>query len=477
MAASTKPQDVQLLSIQDRRKRGTAKPWITRWKVDGREHSRAFQYKEQAEAYRDGLKKAARGIDRFDPVTGEPERWNREVVTLAQFAKDFLKANWRTWSPHSRNDFIKAMVVFLPRVLVDGAPVLNEEGTMTGRLKKGVVPDDFRQLRDAIGAWLPPKSSATMPERLGEYSLPLEQFTKDHADEAAERMMARLDGRGSVGTPTATRRRTLCKQLLKAAVEAEHLTSAPWPKPESNRKVNKKRGQIDVEQLPDPRQARAMLAAMLNGLASGRAYFVLSALVYFGGLRPSEARALDAQKCQLPAVGWGLLKVQKAVTKASVRVTGEDEDVGYPKTGEWRDVPIPPELVLILREHLDERGHGLVVATSSGQPIGLGHWAEGWAAVRTNPEWKLYSLRHACATLWIRAEGAPLKVVAARLGHSVQVLMTTYAGALPDDAARANAGIEKALGSPGTVVRFGGEQDDIDTLGACPPDDDDQSAA
>ena len=44
---------------------------------------------------------------------------------------------------------------------------------------------------------------------------------------------------------------------------------------------------------------------------------------------------------------------------------------------------------------------------------------------------KFHGLRHTCATLLLQA-GVPPHVVAARLGHSTKMLLSTYAHALPD---------------------------------------------
>jgi integrase len=57
---------------------------------------------------------------------------------------------------------------------------------------------------------------------------------------------------------------------------------------------------------------------------------------------------------------------------------------------------------------------------------------------------RVYDCRHAAATTWLRA-GVPLAEVARRLGHSVETLVSTYVGALPDDEKIGNDRIEAAL--------------------------------
>jgi hypothetical protein len=57
---------------------------------------------------------------------------------------------------------------------------------------------------------------------------------------------------------------------------------------------------------------------------------------------------------------------------------------------------------------------------------------------------RVYALRHAAATTWLRA-GVPLGEVARRLGHSVETLVSTYVGALQGDDVTANKLIDATL--------------------------------
>jgi integrase len=128
---------------------------------------------------------------------------------------------------------------------------------------------------------------------------------------------------------------------------------------------------------------------------------------------------------------------------------------GGPK-GEVRPVPIPQELVAILREHLEEfgtTGDGRLFATSTGGVISAAAVCRIWEDARwlgLTPEQQLsplagrpYDLRHACATMLLNA-GVPPKEVARRLGHSVDVLWKVYAGCMDGDEERINRLIEKA---------------------------------
>ena len=67
-----------------------------------------------------------------------------------------------------------------------------------------------------------------------------------------------------------------------------------------------------------------------------------------------------------------------------------------------------------------------------------------WRAQGPNPRWSTYDLRHAAATTWLAA-GVPIGEVARRLGHSPEVLLSTYAGVLIGDVDASNARIEQTF--------------------------------
>jgi integrase len=63
-----------------------------------------------------------------------------------------------------------------------------------------------------------------------------------------------------------------------------------------------------------------------------------------------------------------------------------------------------------------------------------------------------YDLRHAAATMMLRA-GVPPAEVARRLGHSVDMLMRVYAGVFDDERERSNQLIDEALAAAITARR------------------------
>lgn len=286
-----------------------------------------------------------------------------------------------------------------------------------------------------------------------------------------------MAGRPAAATTIARKRAVLYNVLSYAVKERKLLDTNPidqvdWKAPE---KVE----QIDRSVVVNPAQARQLLAAVtyigrLNG--RGRRLRALYACMYYGGLRPSEATGLRRQDCELPQLcscdgdcigglpttAWGRLLLAKTRPGPGKLYTdsGETHDERGLKrrpAGEKRIVPIPPELVQILSDHLDEFGaadDGRLFRTSTGGIISASTVWRIWRDARVvglSPEQQVtllagrpYDLRHACATLLLNAS-VPPKEVARRLGHSVEVLWKVYAGCVDGDEERINRLIEKAL--------------------------------
>jgi integrase len=197
------------------------------------------------------------------------------------------------------------------------------------------------------------------------------------------------------------------------------------------------------------------------GLDRGRHLRGFFACLYYAGLRPGEAQALRAHDCHLPATGWGHLALVQSRPEANRRWsdTGDAHEargLKHRAASEVRRVPIPHELVRILREHVAEFGtapDGRMFHTRRGGVVGS-NYADTWARARQlafTPEQvasplaaRPYDLRHAAVSLWLNS-GVPATDVAARAGHGVDVLLRVYAACIHGGEPLANQRIESAL--------------------------------
>jgi integrase len=124
---------------------------------------------------------------------------------------------------------------------------------------------------------------------------------------------------------------------------------------------------------------------------------------------------------------------------------------------ETRTIPVPPELVKIIRAHVKRYGtapDGRLFQTTRGGILQdsayIAVWAEARKAALTPAQCRSplgrrpYDLRHAGVSLWLNA-GVPATEVARRAGHGVAVLLKVYAHCIDGQADAADLRITDAL--------------------------------
>lgn len=177
------------------------------------------------------------------------------------------------------------------------------------------------------------------------------------------------------------------------------------------------------------------------------------------------ALGLREKDCYLPATGWGRLTLERSRPQSSRRFTDsgqthDDRGLKHRGEDEPRRVPIPPELVQIIRVHIDRYGiakDGRIFHSARGNLVGASSYSRVWDLARplaltphqtdSPMAGRPYDLRHAGVSLWLNA-GVPAPEVAERAGHSVDVLLKVYAKCIDGQEATVNARIEEALREP-----------------------------
>ncbi len=93
--------DVSVYSVQRRAGDRHKRPWITRWSVNGRQRSRSFRTKAEADRFRSGLLVAVQTGEAFDDTTGEPVSWQPlpDQVQAHEWARRWLAEQWPDWAP------------------------------------------------------------------------------------------------------------------------------------------------------------------------------------------------------------------------------------------------------------------------------------------------------------------------------------------------------------------------------------------
>lgn len=438
--------DVAVYGVQKRTGERNKRPWIARWAVSGRQRSRAFRTRAEADRFRSALLLAQHRGEAFDEATGEPAAWAPlpDEVQVHEWARRWVAEQWNEWAPRTRTSAVEALTRLLPLLASSGAPV-----APTG-------------VRRHLVSWLRPDGTVADTDAaawLDRWSLELGQLTRPVLADV-DRALGLGDGGQPLSPSTATRFRKVSRACVRRAVEVGVLDVDPWPpapRGRAQRKAARTRRAINVRALPDPETMTAVIEAIASHQPASRTYQLMTAVAYYAGLRPSEVVMLRARALDLPRAGWGRIHV----TEADVSF----DEPGEPKTGA-RSVPIPPVLVERLRAWVTEggfRGDDLLFRTRTGARPSWSNWARALQRALAGvgaPPMRVYDCRHAAATTWLRA-GVPLGEVAKRMGHSVETLVSTYVGALDGDEQLANERIEDALGpkkvsAPNRITRRAG---------------------
>jgi integrase len=424
-------QAVHVHGIQDRRaSERVKKPWVVRWSVESREKSRSFRTRGEADRFRTRLIGAHAVGELFDPATGEPATWRPQLAdcTVYDWARRWFGEQWPEWAPRTRKSAAESLSRLI-MLAVDAAP-----------------PDGDDELRRyANKALLPTRTSVddAWEDWLRDHSLRLADLDRVNVGEIDRRLALRMDGAPLAAT-SANRTRIVCRACILAAVDANATRGDVWPQRSTSRarrKVARVRKSVDVRQLPDPATMERAIAAMATRQPGSHTYQLMTSVAYYSGLRPSEVIMLRARSLELSVIGWGKIYV----TEADISF----DEPGEPKTGP-RVVPIPAVLVDRLRRWVAERsldGDDLLFRTVGDQRPNQGNWRRSWhraLASIGHPSLRIYDLRHAAATTWLRS-GVPLGETARRMGHSVDTLVTTYVGALIDEEDVANRKIDAML--------------------------------
>jgi integrase len=220
---------------------------------------------------------------------------------------------------------------------------------------------------------------------------------------------------------------------LGYAVEQGHLPSNPvgriqWTTPAVSQTV-------DRRVVISPAQARTLLAAVRGLSGRGQHLEAFYACLYHAALRPSEAVMLRESDLHLPKTDWGRMVLAASASRAGTAWTDhgtarQERGLKHRAEHETRTIPIPPELVRLLRAPIKRYGttpDGRIFRTARGGILQDSAYGEVWSEARkqalTPAQYRLPLgrrpvRRHAAVSLWLNS-GVPATEVARRAGHCV----------------------------------------------------------
>ena len=441
-------------------KRDRPKPYRLRWSVAGRRppFSRSFLTTELAESFKAELKAAARRGEGFDEATGLPDSMLRRDrdITWYQHAQEYAATRWNRSAGNSRRSIVESLTC-VTQVLTRDLRGRPDSRTLRAALRK-----DLNQGREKSGLSSEESKAIAWLKRA---SLPISALNDDEVViDVLDALASRIDG-----TPAApdyyARRFRVTRTCLSYAVRKKRLPKNPllaanlpghWTPPKADEAV-------DPRSVGSPQLVADMLTvASYVGVRQGPRFIAFYGCMFYGLMRPSEVAQLTKAGCHLPDRGWGALTFGDSAPAPGKEWTNtgkvhEERGLKGRSRKAVRKVPIPPELVHLLREHIERFGtapDGRLFRSERGGMIQPSTWWQVWRKVRNLalvPEQLVtplmerpYDLRHAGIT-WRLNSGVPAPDVAKWAGHSVEVLTRIYAGCVVglDDVwiARMNAGL------------------------------------
>ncbi len=315
-------------------------------------------------------------------------------VSFYEHCAEFAAATWPVSSAKTRLSVIETLTRVVPVVVSDhkGAP---GPAVLRAALRK--------TLNQGGHAGEPDEDEARAIAWITRASRPVGSL----ADPAVvcdvlDALTVNLDGKPAAPEYFSRRRRVM-HRALAYAIRKKRLTANPLSKP------NLPEGWTPPQAPDDILDARsvgspALIAAMLEtckgtGRRQGRRFAAFYGCMFYAMMRPSEVAALTHSGCELPERGWGHLTFADASPAAGKAFTDDGQvhehrglkgrTKGRPATQARRParrVPIPPELVVLLREHIDLYGtapDGRLFRSENGNHIHPSTWWRVWHKVRS----------------------------------------------------------------------------------------------
>lgn len=459
---------VRIHGIETRKnKAGKTTSYRVSWNVDGEDFKESFKLFSQADSFRSSLLTAARNGEQFSRMPpGLPLSFARSEPgpTWYVFAMSYVDAKWPYASPNHRRGICESLSD-ATEVLLSGRHGIPDRS----QVRAAMLWACSARLQNA-NAETPPSLASTIAW-LTDNTVRMTRFTEPKDGPALvrsvlDRICKLQDGKLAAAS-TSTRKRVILNNLMEFAVEGHVIPHNPLRGIKLARP--KKSEEVDVRTVVNTDQARRFFDAMGSLPNMGPRLVAFFGCMYYAALRPEEVIGLHrAALTSLPKKGWGEATLAEAEPEPGARWTSngkarERRELKHRAVGSIRVVPLHPDLVAMLRSHLERfpnttqyvfRGpRGGAISDSAYLPYFHRARAEAFTSAEASSPLAAvpYALRHAAVSTWLNA-GVPGTQVAEWAGHSVEVLYRVYAKCIAGQDAEAKRRILEAT-SPGTDER------------------------
>jgi integrase len=298
-------------------------------------------------------------------------------------------------------------------------------------------------------------------------------------ERALRALASKLDGTPAAAN-TYRRKRPIFHAALKYAVRRKYLAANPLANEDIGFIPPKAVEAVDPRTVPNPQQAKALIAATEQITPAGPPLTAFFGCLYYCGMRPGEAVSLRKEDLVLPDLDpggeeyedddWGTAYLDTSAPRSGrswtdTGTTRQERQLKHRPEGTVRPVPVPPALARLLLRHLNQHGtipDGRLFRGMRGGILSESTYGRVWAKARVmaltdaqvastlakHP----YDLRHACVSTWLKAGTEP-KRVAEWAGHSVEVLLRIYTHCLDQGEHEALRRIQKTLKDAGDLAK------------------------
>src|SRR5215471_4552927 len=338
-----------------------------RWKTGHRLWKEGFRNAALADSFRSSLLTAARRGEAFSLSTGRPASWERKESTVTWYALtlDYTAAKWPYAAPNHRKSIAEALTDATEAMLVSEDPPYPVE-EIRRALRTWAFSDRLRGVAE------PPEDLASVVRWLQTATLAVADFNRPGVGAARCRAILDRIGRKKDGTAaaanTANRKRAVLNNLMQFAVETSLLPANPlkaitWTRPRTLKTV-------DPRTVVNSDQARRLLMAVGQQDQRGERMVAFFGCIYYAALPPEEVVDLRLDNvASLPDQGWGELILTNSEPRSGTWWTDtgsarQRRELKHRPRGETRLVPLHPELVVLLTQHLKKHPPGRLGASS-----------------------------------------------------------------------------------------------------------------
>ena len=469
--------------------RATGRPKVVyqlRVEVDGWQWQKTFSRKGHADArarrlsaqYAHGWWFDPGAVDMIDPGATTTNPAGPTVMTSTL---DYIRSGWPAWRPNTRRHYVRYLSRARRWLLRDEAPTpdaaLSEKldryiGEVSLRLSTyqedgGViyveeVPDELAPAVAWLEQWSLPIGDVT-PEAVRALVTRYDYFIPKHVADLPP--PAPIRAKSSTREAMARHTKSWWNWLRDAGQVTHDPFRAARRPAQAKAALRADRLAVDPDIVLDPAQLFLLARHVMAVHELGDRWRIYAPLLGLAGLRPGEALGLRRRCFELPATddrsscGWLNFDEQRPTSTSRQFVDPEDRNVATAPlkgrdAGEGRRVPIFPQLVPLVRRHLDlyvdDHPDALFLTGIQGGALDPKWFAQRiWEPARVAfveelresrrynervlrklESLRRHDLRHAAASFWLRVPVSPK--LAQRWGgwRDLSTLLDVYQGIL-----------------------------------------------